>query len=321
MRKIFALVVLLCSALQLSAQKQETILKDTVIMVPAHPELGFNFPYYVRIPKGIPLNQSSYLLVETNNTGNNDTLAFHEAEALKQIKRNSLGASLCSELKTPFLMPVFPRSATHWEVYTHALDRDAILIKDGDDKRLDLQLLAMINHAKEVLNGFQIPVQDKVFMNGFSASGTFANRFTFIHPERVAAVACGGINAFPMLPVSRMNKTMLNYPLGLADFEKLFGFAFKQDAYRKVPQIIYMGAKDTNDAVLYDDAYSKQERKIVLKLLTDTLVPTRFERCSLLYAEQAPQAQFKVYPNIGHETDMLVFQEVSAFFKNAMLFE
>ncbi len=292
---------------------------DTVIKIDPNPGLGFNFPYYLRIPKGVNQNEIQYLLVETNNTGVNDTLLFHEKEAYLQTTRNSLGSSLCRELKIPFLMPVFPRPAKDWKIYTHAFDRDAAMLKEGEMKRLDLQLIAMIKNAKSELKKYGITIKEKFLMNGFSASGTFANRFTLIHPTLVAGTACGGINAMPVLSIAKLDQTKLKYPIGVSDFEQLFAAKFNLEEYRKVPQFIYMGQHDTNDAVLFDDGYSESEREIIFRLLGKTLVPGRFRKCESIYIQNKTNSYFKVYPGIGHETDKLVFTEVVAFFKKIMM--
>ena len=55
-------------------------------------------------------------------------------------------------------------------------------------------------------------------MNGFSASATFTNRFSFMHPEKIKALAIGGFNGELMLPQNEMNGIKLNYPIGTNDF-------------------------------------------------------------------------------------------------------
>lgn len=289
-------------------------LVDTVIKISAHPELGFNFDYFLRIPKGLDKNEIQFLLVEINNSGTNDTMLHHEKETYLETIRNSLGASLCSKLKLPFLIPVFPRPAKEWQLYTHALDGDVARIKKGEMKRLDLQLIAMTEHAKTVLKTYGINSKDKFLMNGFSASGTFANRFTLIHPTRVAGTACGGINAIAILCVDQIENTKLKYPLGTSDFRSVFGKEVELEEYKKVPQFIYMGETDNNDAVLFDDAYNKTERKIVFEKIGKQMLPDRFKKCESIYLQNKVNSTFKIYPGIGHQTDRKVLNEVAAFF-------
>ena len=94
---------------------------------------------------------------------------------------------LAQRLGTPVLVPVFPRPASQWRIYTHALDRDALEITSGPLRRIDLQLAAMIGHAQEVLTDNGALVKDRVLMYGFSASGNFTNRFAALHPTMVRA--------------------------------------------------------------------------------------------------------------------------------------
>lgn len=303
---------------QQDSATSDLTLADTILFIEANPVLGFNFPYYLRIPKNVNKTFTQYLLVETNNAGYNDTFQYHINSTYWQIKKNSLGGSLCYNLKIPFLMPVFPRTVKDIHIYTHAFDSDAAKIKKGDQVRLDLQLIAMINHAKQVLKTFGIESKEKVFMNGFSASGTFANRFTLIHPNMVAAVACGGINAIAALPLARVENQKLPYPIGIYDFEKLFGKAFDLETYIKVPQLLYMGENDANDATLFDDAYTKTERKIIYTVLGKNMIPDRLKKCENLYTSANTNAVFKIYPKLGHETEQTIFLDVYYFFKNKM---
>ncbi|OFY51082.1 MAG: hypothetical protein A2W85_05210 [Bacteroidetes bacterium GWF2_41_31] len=305
------------AGVQSDSLKSNLVFADTIIKIEANPKQGFNYPYYLRIPKGLNKSDVKYLLVETNNTGVNDTIQFHEQVAYLQIKRNSLGSSLCSNLKIPFLMPVFPRPQKNdGNIYTHAFDRDAAMIDKGEMKRLDLQLIAMIENARVVLSNYEISIKEKILINGFSASGTFANRFTLIQPEIVAGVACGGINAIAILPIAKLEEKKLKYPLGIFDFEALFAAKFNIAAYQQVPQFIYMGEKDTNDAVLFDDAYSNSERKMIYQLLGKTMIPDRFIHCEQIYRNNNVNSTFKIYPDIGHETEQTIFLDVYTFFKN-----
>jgi hypothetical protein len=318
--QIFLILFLGITAAAKGAISEEERLPDadTVIKIEAHPESGFNFPYYLRIPKGVNYKHATYLLVETNNSGNNDSFSHHERETYKEIIKNSLGSNLCEQLKVPLVMPVFLRPAKEWQIYTHAYDKDAAHIDAGPMIRLDLQLIAMCAHARGVLQEYSISTAERILINGFSASGTFANRFTAIHPEKVAGMACGGINGIVILPVNELNGKSLPYPIGISDLKQVFGRKFDLKAYRVVPQFIYMGAQDDNDAVVYDDAYGEDERALVFKQLSQTMLPDRFSGCEKIYKENKVNAKFKTYPNIGHSTDRLIFMEVYAFFKGIM---
>ena len=160
---------------------------DDIVQVEADPARGFNFPFCLFIPAGIERGSKNYLLVETNNTGTaTDDFEVHREKALRLIKR-SYANRIARNVGVPLLVPVFPRPRSNWRAYTHALDRDCLEMNEGKLKRLDLQLLAMIDYALELLRANEFQMHDKILMHGFSASAKFCNRFTYQHPERVKA--------------------------------------------------------------------------------------------------------------------------------------
>jgi hypothetical protein len=122
----------------------------------------------------------------------------------------------------------------------------------------------------------------------------------------------------PMLPVNSIEKTSLDYPLGTNDFEKLFAKKFDAEAYKKVPQFLYMGAQDTNDVALFEDAYSSKEQKKIFTVIGKTMLPDRWEKCRTVYEANGINATFKTYPDIGHGTNAKMHSEISEFFKSAI---
>ena len=304
MRTFPLLVILLailsgCSSVRLnkaSGEPASVRIKDTLLKIPANPKAGFNFGYLVYLPKGTPAGRSTFLMVETNNGGPNDTMAHHERTARHTAVRSGVANYVARYLHLPLLVPIFPRSATHWEYYTHALDRDALLSKDFGIERLDLQLLAMIKDARRQLAAQGCRLEQKFFMTGFSASGTFANRFSLLHPEALQAVAAGGINGIAMLPLPQLDGQALRYPLGTADMKAITGKKPDLKQFRSLPQLLYMGALDSNDAVAFDDAYSDSDRAIVHRLLGKDLIPTRWAAVQKVYKQQGIEAEFRTYP-------------------------
>lgn len=287
----------------------------TTQLIEAAPSKGFHYPYVLRMPKEA---RATYLLVEPNNTGKvSDDLAVH-TEAARALTKNAVGAYVATKLDVPLLVPVFPRPQTNWQIYTHALDRDAMEIASGPMRRLDLQLLAMIDDARARLRASGVKAKEQVLLTGFSASGTFANRFTIMHPEHVRAVAIGGFNALLMIPRTEVDSHALPYPLGIADLRQLTGTKFELARWRSVPQFIYMGAKDDNDAVLFDDGYSAAERALVHRVYTDRMMPDRWARGQALYRELGANATFRTYEDVGHSTDKKIADEVTDFFRAAM---
>ena len=289
----------------------------TLEVVDAAPGKGFHYPYILKFPTSARLNGATYLLVEPNNTGKvSDDLTVH-TEAAKKLANNAIGAFVAKKLDVPLLVPIFPRPETGWEMYTHALDRDSLLVKEGPMRRLDLQLLAMIGDARKRLRAYGVITHERVLLTGFSASATFSNRFTLLHPERVHAVATGGLNGMLIVPSATLDSVALPYPLGLSDLQEIAGTGFRAEAWRAVPQFIYMGAKDENDAVLYDDGYSESERAIVFAVLGEKMQPDRWIRVQELYREAGANATFRTYDHMGHGTDGQINGEIVEFFRKA----
>jgi hypothetical protein len=290
---------------------------ETLTVVDADPARGFHYPYILCIPGKTDAATSGFLLVEPNNTGRtSDDLEVH-LEAARSLVKTAIGGFVARELGLPLLVPVFPRPAAQDSIYTHLLDRDVMLIDEGPLRRLDLQLLAMVADARERLAAAGRPVAAELLLTGFSASGAFTNRFTLLHPERVRAVASGGVNGLLMLPVASLAGLELPYPLGLSDYEDIAGHAFDEAAWCRVRQLIYMGAEDENDAVHYDDGYSDAERAIVFAAIGERMQPDRWERCQEVYRASCATVTFRTYPGIGHGTNTRINNEIAEFFRAA----
>ncbi|WP_417558752.1 hypothetical protein [Mesoflavibacter zeaxanthinifaciens] len=291
---------------------------DSLFIMKKQPEKGFYHDYILFIPKEIPINKKTYLLVEPNNTGRtSDSVEVHKRFAIDLASVSSVGNNVSTMLKIPLLVPVFPRPSTQGLIYTHALDRDVMLEASQELNRLDLQLLAMIDDAKQELKALGIQVHSKVFMSGFSASATFINRFSFIHPKILKALAIGGFNGELMLPLSEINAVALNYPIGINDFNKLFNKQFDINSYRQIPQFIYMGKLDQNDAVQFDDAYNDNERQII-NTHVGLNIQERYLKCQTLYQRKNIFPIFKTYEKVGHWTTADINFEVIRFFFDQM---
>lgn len=319
MRLFFLLIFTIFYSVSFAQNSEaKTFKTDSLIIVKSNPEKGFHHEYILFIPKGTPIDKKIFLLVEPNNTGKiTDSIEVHKKYAVDLASVSSVGNNISTELKIPLLVPIFPRPASQPLMYTHALDRDIILEKSPELKRLDLQLLEMIEDAKNILISMDVPVDSKIFMNGFSASGTFTNRFSFLHPEKIKALAIGGFNGKLMIPQKKINKFKLNYPIGINDFPKLFGKNFDIDTYRQIPQFIYMGKLDDNDAIQFDDAYDEKERKIINDNL-GSHVQDRYQACQKIYQENNINAIFTTYENVGHWTTSEVNLAVILFFLQQM---
>jgi len=316
MKKAIWLIVTLLSIQSCLSESE----KGEIFLTEASPSKGFNYPYFLYIPEGASLKKELVLIVEPNNSG------FADDDLNKHIEKAKRTATLdyypgnyaAQKLKYPLLVPVFPRSESEWKIYTHALDRDVMLQKDNPLERIDLQLLAMVEDAKSKLAESGYTIQDKFFITGFSASGTFTNRFTLIHPEKIQASATGGLNGLLALPIDSFGVKNLNYPLGINDFKDLLNQEFQRTAFLNTPQFYFMGENDENDAIPYDDAFDQDERELIYEFLGEEMLTKRWKTCADIYKNKGVNASIKTYTNTGHEHPESVKQEIVEFFKKSL---
>jgi hypothetical protein len=288
---------------------------NDLVKIDAQPGQGFNFPYYLFIPESVDREKAVHLFVEPNNTGTgSDDFEVHRKKA-ESLAEGSYANRMAKRLKVPLLVPVFPRSRSNWRTYTHSLDRDTLEIKRGQLCRIDLQLVAMIGHAQKLLRAGGFKVKSRVFMHGFSASGNFANRFAFLHPKVLKAVASGGVNGIPTLPVKRWNGHDLPFPIGIADLEELAGAPFDEEAYRQVPQYIYMGYLDRNDTVPSRDAWGESEAALIQEAVAATMMPDRWEVSQSVYRDQKLPVQCVTYNGTHHTIKKEMLEDLVEFFQ------
>lgn len=276
----------------------------------------FDYPYYLFTPADV--EEDAPLLVEPNNTGTaTDDFAEHR-EAARRVADSGMSRNLSEDLGVPLLVPVFPRPESdpvNWEHYVHQLDRETLSIEDGPLERVDLQLLAMIDDARDRLD---TPVREQVMLNGFSASGNFVDRFTVLHPDRVLSVTAGGLNGMALLPASEFSGRELPFHVGIADIEGLTGSTVDLDALDDVNQFLYMGADDDNDTIPFDDAWTDDDlRETALDVYGEEMITERFPTCQEAYDRAGVDAQFRVYPDAGH-TPRPAIEDITEFHRRSM---
>lgn len=317
MKLLSMTILLVMLATNLFSQDSPMKVKSRTERIEANPEKGFAYPYYLFTPKSFYEKKSnknhSTLLVIPNNTGTpNDDLDFHEKSVKLKIFQ---AAFVFNKLDTAVLMPVFPRPKKDWKIYTHALDRDSLITRKKEFARFDLQLLAMIDDARENLKQAGIPTNPKVLMYGYSASGMFVNRFVFLHPNRVKAATIGSPGGWPIAPLESFKKRKLRYPIGIADYEDLSGRKFDLTELRHVPLFIYVGDKDTNDSVVFTDGYENEDKEVIFELFGETPV-ARWQTIREIYKKKNLNAVFKLYPNVDHKPSKQMRKDVLDFLMN-----
>ena len=311
----------------------------TVYIISPNPEKGFYFGYSLFVPDGCLTDNS--LLVHATNTGgygvtngklDHNKQAIHIGEGIEAAKIHSISdihINISKELNMPVLTPLIPRIKG---LYTHFYGSKICnnnfedLINSNSERNtseklsddeineikntccnLDLQVVKMIESAKEVLENMKIYVDKKVIIEGYLAGSKFANGFTALHPNLVKACICGGNSGISVLPTDQ-----INYPFGFNNIENA-----NVNEYSSIPKLFYIGQDDYNDpAQVKDlnaiikkavfDCYTEEEIKYIYDNLGSD-VQTRFTKLSELF--QGTNTTFKRFKG-NHGT---VFEDPSTY--------
>lgn len=194
---------------------------------------NYNIPYILVLPK--EMKEDSFLAVETNNleTENNEDLLnsglLTAHKLAQQLKEND----------NPILIPIIP-SVKNGIPYYQQLSKECFSIPSNHPfYRIDLQVLNIINEVKHNIS-HRVNIKDKVFLNGYSASGVFAQRFALLHPEIVDTLCVGGASGSIPIPGSE-----LEYPLGVSDYSDIVGKTFNLESYLQIKFRYYIGSLET----------------------------------------------------------------------------
>lgn len=290
-------------------------------LVDADPNAGFEYPYFLYAPATTQRPEPRPILVETNNTGqSDDDFEPHLNDADSRIT-SGIGRNVADGLGVPFLVPAFPRPRSI-DAGVHALDALTLGKDNGDLERVDLQLLAMVEDARDRLADHGLDISDELLLNGFSASGNFLDRFAALHPDQVLSLTAGGLNGMPILPTDEAvdmsgEQRELPYHVGVSDLTALTGSGFDLDAFADINRFLYMGELDMNDTIPFDDAFTHPERGIELRDIALDVYGTdmhreRFPFARAVDADHETNAVYRSYPLAGHdispaETDVMLF--------------
>jgi dienelactone hydrolase len=286
---------------------------------PADPALGFAWPYLlVAPPPAAGAAGAATLLVVPPSTG----FATEDVELLRISTTCAVAdqLALADRLGTPILAPLFPRPAAPppaGNLYLHALSRASLEARDARLARVDLQLIAMLDHARRQLAAQGHPVRPRVLITGFSASGSFANRFAVLHPDRVLAAAVGSPGGWPIAPDASVRGLALPYPVGIADVDALTGAPVDLAKLRGVRFLFLLGDADANDAVPDRDAFSAADEALIARLFGKTPV-ARWDAARRLYDAAGLQAQYRLYRGVGHQMSPAMRTDVEAMFRAAL---
>lgn len=197
---------------------------------------GINIPSILAISLSNEVNNQ--IVVEANNLESEDS-----KKTLEQgIQTGYRLACLTRDLPALIIIPLIPSHKNY--PYLQQLSIECFDIPKGDKNyRIDEQVVRIINKSKVILkNEVGLTASDKIFLNGYSSSGVFAQRFALLHPDVVETACIGGASG--SIPVPTKD---LSYPLGIADYEQLTGKEFDFENYSKIKFRYYVGELETQN--------------------------------------------------------------------------
>lgn len=207
-------------------------------------ELGINIPSIVAVP--LTENISKNMIFEANNMESKDNSEII-SQGVDTLRRLSV---LTQEEPGIIVVPLIPSYKD--APYFQQLSKECFdLPKDDLLYRVDEQIVRMIYKTKNmVLNEFGINLDNKIFLNGYSSSGVFAQRFSLLYPEMIDTVCIGGASG--SIPVPSID---LDYPIGIRDYEKLTGKKFDFEQYKDIKFRYYVGEYEAvkKSSTRYDD--------------------------------------------------------------------
>ncbi len=303
MKKVLLLVVLLFSnVLAFCAPKAA----GEIIQVEANPKAGFHWGYALYIPQNLDTSKPLPILFVMNDNGMYKTQEENIKSVMERFERPS-GAwveyGIADGVGVPMVMPMVLRERLTDEpqfLNSHDLNRAVFVLKDGPYARLDLQVLSMLKDARKQLKKRDIRTQKKFLVAGFSSAGSFGDKLTFLHPEKIIALASGGEH-YPLLPFETYNGVNLIWPIGAYDMKTYTGRKFNKRAWLKVPIFITEGGDDYNDPLPYDDVYGEEDRAATLQVLGEGNSLDHWERSRQILAQAAPNVQTHTYPHLEHD--------------------
>lgn len=185
-------------------------------------------PFLLIIPKNIENN--STLIMESNNLETNN-----KKELFKQGIETAKHLLELSKSKSPILLPILPseKEGPYWQQLSSECFKK--------DKNIHLKIMQTIEKSKAIIKEKRnIEINDKIFLNGYSSSGVFAQRLALIYPDIIDTACIGGASGSIPIIDSR-----IDYPIGIGNYEKIFQKAFNKEEYKKINFEYYVGSLET----------------------------------------------------------------------------
>lgn len=199
-----------------------------------------NMYYLCAIPEDF--NENCNVVVESYNSGGKQKSNYEENILSALNDGNAIENTLMEAVEdAPIVLPITPD-------LIEAPDYQQLSIEAIKEGKIYSKFLRCIEDAKQkILELSGKKVSDKIFLNGYSASGVFAQRFALIHPEIVARCLIGGAAGTIPMPLDE-----IDYPIGIKNYEELFGRKFDIEIYKKIQFGYYVAENEEREPGRYD---------------------------------------------------------------------
>ena len=197
---------------------------------------GINIPSIIAIP--MIENFGKQVILESNNLESGDFKHILE----QGIETGIRLARLTDNKPGVIVVPLIPSYKD--APYFQQLSRECFELPITDrNYRIDEQIVRIIEKAKEIVQSERgINLEDKIFLNGYSSSGVFAQRFALLHPELISTACIGGASGSIPIPNEEFG-----YPIGISDYKELTGKEFDMDSYSQIDFTYYVGELETQN--------------------------------------------------------------------------
>lgn len=297
-----------------SHSESDSITPGKLVFHKANNKIAYNWFSYV--PTSLDKSKPAYIWL----TGLHGNLVTDDYGAITKETRIQAQwrLNLAEQNQYALIAPAIPRPATI-PVYVVAFDWQVFV--DSTDpflRRPDEKINLMIDRLQAQLRQAGYQARRKVFIDGFSAGGMFAQRYALLHPDRVKAVAAGQCGGVMTLGAKTYGAFEMQWPIGTYDFSELVGGKFNRRGYKQLPQFIYIGDQDTQNSMLpIEVGFFRGQANVDFLMNTfGKTDPVRLEnQVKYLNNKGYNRIVFKKYIGVGHQITGEMIQDAMDFFK------
>ena len=224
-------------------------------IVSHRPNQGIPYQWFTYVPSGLDKTKPVFILITAIGAqmGTYDDLTIKTGTALQdRLRWPNINNFV---LLAPVIPSIFDDPYLG-NIISIEFDIPSFTTSDKFYQRADLKVISIIDEFSDLLREDGYIVNEKVLIEGFSASAMFAQRFALLHPDRVLAIAAGSCGGNFVLPLKSYNGIPINWPVGINDLKTLADIEFDQNEYKNISQFIYIGDQDTQHSTVPDDAQS-----------------------------------------------------------------